>query len=140
MRDQMRILYWFIQQAWIFYACAAVLSSVSCRGPAAAESPETWKKIQLDFKRLDENGLAGPIGGKVAVNYEFCLPASEKYWKKVKNLDKTAVRQPGAKGRVGCNQSQWLVIGSTHQANYQRVLYQLASLPYIERIQQTFWE
>lgn len=106
----------------------------------AKENPGVWQKIKLDFKHLDAEGLRGNQGNKVAVNYEFCIPDDLKKWKQVHRIDPGATRQIGSKGRIGCTDRQWLVIGSTHQKNYQRVLYELASLPYVERIEQTFWE
>lgn len=93
----------------------------------------------MDFHRFDQDGLAGPKGGKVAVNYEFCIPASKKYWDQVKKIDHSAQRN-GGKGRVACTSGEWLVIGSTHQKNFQRVLFELASLPYVREIQETFYE
>lgn len=111
-----------------------------CKTQEVKENPAAWKKIRLDFKSLDAEGLKGSGGNKVSLNYEFCIPDSPKTWKEVRRIDKSATRQIGAKGRVGCSERQWLVIGSTHQKNYQHVLYQLASLPYVEQIQQTFWE
>lgn len=103
------------------------------------EDAAVWQKIHLNFKKLDADGLAGPPDGKVAVNYEFCIPAEQKYWQTVQKTDPTAAKS-NSKGRVGCRNNQWLVVGSTHQARYQRVLYELAALPYVERIEETFWE
>jgi len=111
----------------------------ACKPQKPPENPDAWKKIKLDFKQLDEEGLTGPPKGKVAMNYEFCIPAEEKHWRQVRKLDPSAQKNSG-KGRVGCKDAQWLVIGSTHQKNYQRVLFQLASLPYVERIEPVFWE
>lgn len=122
---------------WILLAGLAVF--MSCRTEKMPESPDAWKKIKLDFKQLDAEGLTGSGKGKVAMNYEFCIPANEKSWKQVQKLDPTARKNSG-KGRVGCAQDQWLVIGSTHQKNYQRVLFQLANLPFVKVIQPTFWE
>ncbi len=117
-----------------------LLASLAChRRAQPTEDPKVWKKIHLDFKHLDADGLAGPPSGKVAVNYEFCIPASEKNWKEVQKIDSSARKQSG-KGRVACRDDQWLVIGSTHQPRYQRVLYELAALPYVERIEETLWE
>lgn len=117
-----------------------LLSGLACqRGNKPADDPAAWKKIHLDFKKLDADGLAGPPTGKVAVNYEFCIPNEPKYWKQVQKIDSTAAKN-GGKGRIGCRENQWLVIGSTHQSRYQRVLFELASLPYVERIEETFWE
>ncbi len=111
----------------------------ACRPQRPPENPDAWKKIKLDFKQLDADGLMGPANGKVAQNYEFCIPADEKHWKQVRKIDKSAQKN-GGKGRVGCKENQWLVIGSTNQKNYQRVLFQLASLPFVERIEPVFWE
>jgi hypothetical protein len=122
----------------LLWTCS--LLSGACQRKSQVEDPGVWKKISLDFKRIDPDGLAGPSGGKVAVHYEFCLPMDEKYWKKVQKIDKTAQKNAGSAGRIGCRKDQWLIIGSTHQSNYLRVLYELASQPYIEKIQETFWE
>ncbi len=124
---------------------AGVFLCVICGSPAChhrlqtVEDPAVWKKIHLDFKKLDAEGLSGPPGGKVAANYEFCIPAEEKYWREVKKIDSTLTKN-GGKGRIGCREGQWLVIGSTRQERYQRVLYDLAARPYVERIEETFWE
>lgn len=121
--------------------CLLVLMALlyACSTQKPPENPDAWKKIKLDFKQLDADGLAGPIKGKVAVNYEFCIPAEDNSWRQVHKIDPTAQKNTG-KGRVGCKDTQWLVIGNTHQKNYQRVLFQLASLPFVTQIQQTFWE
>jgi hypothetical protein len=122
-------------------ACILALMVVlyACTAQRPPENPDAWKKIKLDFKEINAEGLSGPPKGKVAVNYEFCIPAEEKYWRQVRKTDSSARKNTG-KGRVGCTEKQWLVIGSTHQKNYQRILFQLASLPYVEQIQQTYWE
>lgn len=112
---------------------------LACKAGKPPENPEAWKKIKLDFKQLDTEGLTGPAKGKVAMNYEFCIPATPKAWKQVQKIDPSAQKNAG-KGRVNCKDGQWLVIGSTHQKNYQRVLFQLASLPYVERIEPVYWE
>lgn len=117
-----------------------LLASLAChRRTQPAEDASVWKKVRLDFKKLDAEGLSGPASGKVAVNYEFCIPANAKNWKEVQKIDPSAQKQ-ASKGRIGCRDDQWLVIGSTHQARYQRILYELASLPYVARIEQTYWE
>lgn len=116
-----------------------VFLAFACQRPPAHEDPAVWKKVRIDFKALDENGLAGNSGGKVAVNYEFCIPKEKKKWRQVQKIDPTAQRTTG-KGRIRCSDAQWLIIGSTHQARYKRVLYELARLPYVERIEETHWE
>jgi hypothetical protein len=111
----------------------------ACRPQRPPENPDAWKKIKVDFKQLDAEGMLGPANGKVVQNYEFCIPADEKHWKQVRKIDKTTQKNAG-KGRVGCKENQWLIIGATNQKNYQRVLFQLASLPFVERIEPVFWE
>ena len=118
---------------------STIMTIAACRRPPAPEDPTVWNKVRLNFRRLDADGLAGPPGGKVAVNYEFCIPADAKTLREVQRIDTTARRYPG-KGRVQCTDQEWLVLGSTHQPRYQRVLYELAALPYVREIQETFWE
>lgn len=112
---------------------------LSCSTPQPPEDPTVWNKIKIDFRRLDTDGLAGPKDGKTAPQYEFCIPAKEAYKKEVQNIDPTAQVHQG-RGRVGCTDGQWLMMGTTHQANYKRVLYRLGALSYIQRIEETFWE
>lgn len=112
---------------------------VTCKHPVPVEDPAVWQKIKMDFRRFDNDGLAGPVDGKISAVYEFCIPASEKKMAEVLKIDPTAARS-GGKGRVGCSDKEWLVFGSTHQKKFQRVLFRLASLPYIREIQETFYE
>ena len=69
----------------------------------------------------------------------FAYPNRERLWKKVKKIDTTAEKSE-SKGRIGCSDAQWLVIGHTHQERYKKVLYDLATMPEIERIEQAFFE
>lgn len=112
---------------------------VGCHSHQPREDATVWRKVKMDFRRFDNDGLAGPPGGKIAANYEFCIPASSKKWQQVRKIDPTAQRSNG-KGRVGCSSSEWMIIGSTHQQHFQRVLFHLASLPYVREIQETFYE
>ena len=117
--------------------CLIVFSG--CLHQAIKEDPAVWKKVRIDFKRFDKDGLAGPADGKIAANYEFCIPASKEAMARVKKIDPTAQRSLG-KGRIGCTDREWLMVGSTHQPNFQRVLFELASLPFVDEIQETFYE
>ena len=112
----------------------------ACSSKTKPEDPAIWQKVKFDLNRLDENGLAGPADGKVSVSYEFCIPADEKLWGEVQKLDKSAKLQKGSPGRIGCDKTQWLVIGATHQKNYRQVLYGLASKTYITDIREAFFE
>ena len=111
----------------------------ACQTPKLPENPDAWKKIKIDFRQLDAEGLAGQGSSKVAMNYEFCIPSEAKYWKEVQKIDPSARRNEG-KGRVACKTIESLIIGSTHQKNYQRILFRLASLPYVRSIEPVFWE
>jgi len=123
-----------------FFGLFALIFFENCMSRTLpTEEASVWSKIRLDFKHIDENGLTGPDDGKVAVDYEFCIPRDEKLWKKVQKIDRTAQKST-SRGRIGCTSEQWLVIGTTHQENYKRVLYDLASLPEIVRIEQAFYE
>ena len=112
----------------------------ACSEKRIPEDPTVWKKVHIDFRKLDANGLMGPANGKVAVNYEFCIPAQGKYWQQIQKIDPTAVKMEGSKGRIACTKEQWLVVGNTHRSNYMQVLYDLAALPYIDKIDPTYWE
>lgn len=132
MAKYLSLAFFFLFAASFFFACN--------HKNLPSENPTVWNKVKIDFSKIDEKGLAGPPNGKVAVSYEFCIPAEEKFWNEVKNIDNTAQIIKESKGRIGCDQSQWLVIGSTYQANYKRVIYELASLNYVAKIQETFFE
>jgi len=121
-------------------ALVFVFLAACSRPPQTTDDPTIWKKIKIDFNKLDNDGLSGPAGGKVAVNYEFCIPAEARYWQAVQKIDSSAQKHEGSTGRSNCGKSSWLVIGSTHQKNHRRVLYDLAALTYVQKIEQTFWE
>jgi len=121
----------------LFIGC---LLLAACASPhPTTDNPAVWNKIKIDFKAIDKDGLSGTPTGKVAVHYEFCIPTNEKLWKQVSAIDATAQKQVG-RGRVGCKQGTWLVTGSTHQPKYKKVLYDLAALPFVPLIEETFWE
>lgn len=108
--------------------------------PPPARDPAIWGKIRFDLNTLDAEGLTLTPDGGVAVHYEFCIPADAAAWKQVQAIDSTAERYEVGSGRVGCGGTTRLVIGTTHQKNFRRVLYELAALPFVERVEQTFWE
>ncbi len=126
--------------AILILALLAIIACTHRTQPPPPDDPAVWSKIKIDFKNLDADGLSGPASGKVAVHYEFCIPTDDQHWKMVQAIDLTAQKYPSSSGRVGCGGSTWLVIGTTHQKNYRRVLYDLASLSFVERIEETFWE
>jgi hypothetical protein len=102
----------------------------------AAVSP----KFTFDVSKIDAAGLSGTTGGKVAVDYEFCIPANEKHLAAVQGIDPSLKVMKKGKGRIGCSKLQWLCMGNTHQKNWRGILDQLAALDYVDRIDQTFFE
>jgi hypothetical protein len=98
------------------------------------------EKITFDVSSLDQDGVHGGPNGKRALSYEFCIPDMERYQSKVKHIDSTLQCMSGSPGRIGCGTYENLCIGSTHQNNFKDVLRGLAELPYITRIDQSFFE
>jgi len=66
--------------------------------------------------------------------------AHPRYKSKVKHINSTLQCMSGSPGRIGCGTYENLCIGSTHQKNFKDVLWGLAELPYITRIDQSFLE
>ena len=97
-------------------------------------------KLIFDLAALDDDGLIGPPGGRVAVAYEFCIPATDAHAASVRAIDPMAAVQPGSPGRIGCGPGQWLVVGSTHQPGWRVDLKRLAALPYVARIDRAVFE
>jgi hypothetical protein len=97
-------------------------------------------KITFDLSTLDEDGLYGPIGGKRALSYEFCIPNTVAHRTEVERIDPTVAFFEQSPGRIGCASPEMLCIGSTHQSDYVTVLQQLAELPYVQRIKESVFE
>lgn len=98
------------------------------------------RKITFNLEQLHENGLYGPSDGLRALHYEFCIPGNPVHEAEVKQIDPTIQIFKTSPGRVGCAKEEYLCLGSTHQPNFKTVLFKLAKLPYITRIDQAFFE
>ncbi len=107
---------------------------------ASRTGTEVDAKIHLDLAILDADGLHGPPGGRRALDYEFCIPATSACERAVLEIDKSVRLQRGAPGRIGCGPDQILCIGNTHRKDYRTVLRRLAGLPYVTRIQECSFE
>ena len=94
-------------------------------------------KIKFDYAAIDDSGLRN---GEVAVDYEFCIPADQKILDHVMKIDQGIRVMKSSRGRIGCTAQQWLCINSTHSPDWQKKLYAIASLSYVERIEETFYE
>jgi hypothetical protein len=119
------------------------LAGCASSGPItllAPPSPTMSPKINFDTSGINSEGLQGAPGGQVSVSYEFCIPGTPQGLAEVQSIDPTAQCTMGSRGRIGCAPSQALCIGSTHQANWAKVLDDLAALPYIERIDRSYFE
>ncbi len=101
---------------------------------------KSQQKITFDVISLDQDGLYGLADGKRALSYEFCIPDREQYTSTVTHIDPTVQCMFESPGRIGCGSHEYLCIGSTHQKNFKKVLRSLAELPYITRINQSFFE
>ena len=97
-------------------------------------------KITFDINNINEQGLSGPPGGLVSIDYEFCIPANKSYVEEVKKIDATVMVYESSSGRIGCSQDEYLCVGNTHQRNFKVVLYKLAGLSYVNRIDRCYWE
>ena len=111
-------------------------------GGCGNEDPvtRTKAKISFDLDQLDENGLRGPADGKVALSYEFCIPNDDQKKKAVRQIDPSVRFMPGSKGRIGAKKGECLCIGNTHQRDAIRILKKLSELPYVEKIDECFFE
>ena len=100
-------------------------------------SKKTLSKIQFDYSGLDANGM---ISSDNAVDYEFCIPKEEDKLAEVKSIEPDVKIPAMAKGRIGCSNEEYLCIVSTKGPDWKEKLYAIASLPYVKRIIQTYYE
>ena len=97
-------------------------------------------KLGFNPSELDEYGLVGPVGGKVALSYEFCVPRDERVVNEVRSIDPSVAIQAGSPGRVGCGPTEVLCVGSTNQTDHLGVLARLCGLEYVNRIERAHFE
>jgi len=97
-------------------------------------------KLDFNPSELDEHGLVGPVGGKVALSYEFCVPRDERVVNEVRSIDPSVAIQAGSPGRVGCGPTEVLCVGSTNQTDHLGVLARLCELEYVSRIERAHFE
>jgi hypothetical protein len=107
---------------------------------AAADPLAGCSKLGFDFAELDERGLVGSGNGKVALDYEFCVPNDPNLVDEVRAIDPSVAIHTGSSGRVGCGPEEVLCIGSTRQKDPLGVLAALCELDFVGRIEHTHWE
>lgn len=81
----------------------------------------------------------GPLTACGPWYYEFCIPDRPDTVARVRSIDKS-VTMHRARGHIGCNPSELLCIGNTHQRGFRQVLAALSRLPTVARIDQAFFE
>jgi hypothetical protein len=118
---------------FVFSKCTKRVATVSEADKIAL------KKIKFDLSDLDLDGLRGKTGGKTSVDYEFCIPAKANIWIEFQKID-PSLKQNKGRGRVGCGDGTWLVIGATNQPNWRDILLKIARRSEIKEIQETVWE
>jgi len=119
----------------------SLLLVLGCNTPKGSKaSPETMSKINFNLNELDEQGLIGPPTGKVALDYEFCIPRTEEHTAIIKKVNPRIKISPKSRGRIGCTRSQQLCIGTTGQENWKNILMETANLDFVEKIERTFYE
>lgn len=107
--------------------------------PSTKQGPRD-NVIRFDMSRLNSEGLIGPADGLRSLGYEFCIPASEQSVGMVESIDPTAEVQRQSLGRIGCGSDEFLVLGNTHQADFEGVLVRLSKLPFVDRIEEAQFE
>lgn len=117
-----------------------LLILVGCHAGRKMEEPDPLLKIGFDLQKINAAGLRGPANGLVSVDYEFCIPARPSLLKEVQKLD-PSVKMNAGRGRIGCKPDTWLCIGQTGELpDWKKRLLAVARLPYVERIEETFYE
>lgn len=113
------------------------LAVYSCGG----SKKDVSSKITFALSEFTEDGLREkPKGEFNAISYEFCIPADEEKLKEVRDIDTTVGVYKDSKGRSGCSDKEWLCIGNSRRAGFKSVILKLASLSYVRKINETFWE
>jgi hypothetical protein len=119
---------------------AALLLCGSCGRQTAADEIDASGKITFDLEQFNADGLRGPPDGLAAIDYEFCIPNQERHKQQIRSIDSTVQFMCGSRGRINCDKTRCLCIGSTHQESFRQVLLDLAAMDYIERIDWCVWE
>ena len=74
------------------------------------------------------------------MSYELCVPKDQKLVDEVRSIDPSIAIHADSRGRIGCSPMEVLCLGSTHQHSFREILERLCALPYVRRIQRTWFE
>ena len=131
-------------RVWSAVLLAGLLFGVGLMSPvfrAEERVPvDPLSKVTFSLDQLNPEGLWGPPGGLRALHYEFCIPGDSLHEAQVREIDPTVQIYRQSRGRAGCGPGEYLCLGSTHQPGFRTVLFRLACLPYVRRIDQAFFE
>lgn len=97
-------------------------------------------KIKFDISLISPDGLIGPPDGLRSISYEFCIPAIHEAVKTIHTIDSQIDIDRQSPGRIGCGKNQYLCIGHTHNKQWKDILLAVASLDYVERIEEFLGE
>jgi len=115
------------------------LLTVGLAACASVPAP-TSAKIRFPLDGIRTDGLSGPAGGLVSIDYEFCVPADPRVLEEVKRLDPSVKVSLVARGRIGRRDGQALCLGNTQQKDWRLVLERLAARPDIVEIRRCYFE
>ena len=104
-------------------------------------NPDPLSKITFPLGQLNQEGLMGPPDGLRALNYEFCIPGDAIQRAQVRDIDPTL---PGFHAFPGPDRlrpggSTFASAAPTSRASGRRSP-RLASLPFVKRLDQAFFE
>ena len=92
------------------------------------------------MSQISSEGLIGPPNGLRSLSYEFCIPQTQAAIRDLRLIDPTIQYYRQSPGRIGCDETEYLCIGETHNPRWKEILEAIANLPYVEKIQQSFAE
>lgn len=120
----------------VFLITAMYLVVVQKQSCSKSNADKHLNKIDFDITTIDANGMQGGT----FVDYEFCIPMDEDKVAEVKSIEPEVVMPAKAKGRIRCGEDEFLCIVSTKGEKWKEKLNAIASLPYVKRIIQTYYE
>ncbi|PSF37252.1 hypothetical protein C7H19_11060 [Aphanothece hegewaldii CCALA 016] len=97
-------------------------------------------KITFDLSGISADGLVGSSNNLRSIDYEFCIPRDEQFLSEIIAIDPIIQYYPHSRGRIGCNNNEYLCIGNTHNPKWKEILQAIAKLDYVKKIAQTDWE
>jgi hypothetical protein len=97
------------------------------------------EKIKFKLVIFDKQGLIGEDNGKVALDYEFCIPNTPEVLNTINGID-SSIKPTKSKGRTKCKEGYVLMMGNSYGKDIKRILCNLSQLDYITEINQVYWE